>query len=448
MEQVKSPSALQKVASALDLGNRWGRKYGSERPLEEATMLRLLSGGLELRQSRNTGLIEVRFYSDSALEAAQIANTVAETYCALPPGNRGKIVDFATPPARPVKPKMPLNIMLGAGVGAVSGIFTGTFFGVVAFWRLRKRSISSGGAKEMPILTRGTAVAMAGITAVFVLVGSFVASRMRRPEPFNPAMPQSAGIQAGSLAPPMLMELQLTKTIELNKVTATRGDRIAAWTDSSFPAGEAVVAVVTKPDGSSEDATTETITIRGQGGTRTTTVFSWQIPPTFDWEGMKAAQMQMQSNFLGKQLLLSEGAPLLLFGVINSAGGWIRGSLEFRPVRASEINAEQASASVRISSATNVAPMVLAYFTSSIPRGHVLEACGFESNGLEGETHTSISRAAGYDNENCRWDFPGSFGERELQAAVDQIKEKPLVSISSGQRTRVFSVTNEAGAVY
>ena len=35
-----------------------------------------------------------------------------------------------------------------------------------------------------------------------------------------------------------------------------------------------------------------------------------------------------------------------------------------------------------------------------------------------------------------------------MQAAVEQIKEKPTVSIPSGQKARVFSVTNAAGGVY
>jgi len=84
---------------------------------------------------------------------------------------------------------------------------------------------------------------------------------------------------------------QATKSIELNKVSRS-GDRISLWTDSQFAPGETTVAAVTKPDGSSEDGDTQTLTIRGSAGARVTTVFSWLIPSSFAntytvlcWEG-------------------------------------------------------------------------------------------------------------------------------------------------------------------
>jgi hypothetical protein len=71
-----------------------------------------------------------------------------------------------------------------------------------------------------------------------------------------------------------------------------------------------------------------------------------------------------------------------------------------------------------------------------------------DPSGLEAEVHTSISRAAGYDNENCRWDFPGSFTAQQRDDAVEQLKQKGVIRVASGERTRAFSVTNDAGGVY
>jgi hypothetical protein len=136
--------------------------------------------------------------------------------------------------------------------------------------------------------------------------------------------------------------------------------------------------------------------------------------------------------------------------------------------------------SVGFYSATNVQQLVLAYFTPSVPDGHVLEAGAILSDkavatisGIltdpqfriairaleqregvdlrpEAEVHTSMARAANYNKGNCRWDFPESFTANEMQLAVDQInelKKRPLILVPR-ERTPLFAVTNAAGALY
>ena len=91
----------------------------------EVTSL-ILKGNLDVRQSPNTTLIEIRVFSEDKEEAASIANAIAEVYRDSPlaaPGPAAKagvqIVDRAEPGLRPVRPNRPLAIAIGFGVGAI-----------------------------------------------------------------------------------------------------------------------------------------------------------------------------------------------------------------------------------------------------------------------------------------------------------------------------------------
>jgi uncharacterized protein involved in exopolysaccharide biosynthesis len=143
-------------------------------------VLRFLSDGIELRQSRNTGLTEVSFHSNSAEEAAEVANKVAAVFCAMLPGNRGSIVEMAKPPVRPVRPNLPLNVVIGAVAGMASGIFAGALFGLIAFGQLRRRVASAGAEETIPLLPAGSRWIMAAITVLFVLGVSLVARAIFR----------------------------------------------------------------------------------------------------------------------------------------------------------------------------------------------------------------------------------------------------------------------------
>jgi hypothetical protein len=145
---------------------------------------------------------------------------------------------------------------------------------------------------------------------------------------------------------------------------------------------------------------------------------------------------------------LLAGKTFEVFAMTNRHGGVLSAGLEFRPVQPTEVRSD-AEAIVRLSSATNVRHLVLGYFTSTIPAGHVLQAAASQS-GLELEVHTSISKSATFDNGTLRWDFPESFTTNEMQAAVAQIiahKDQPF-PVPPGGRSTVFSVTNKAGSVY
>lgn len=85
-EKIKSKSVLYRVISNanLKLNERFGARYNNGVPLKTPETYGILSRMVDVRQTRNTSLIEIRVNSDAkespAQEAAEIANTVAEVY--------------------------------------------------------------------------------------------------------------------------------------------------------------------------------------------------------------------------------------------------------------------------------------------------------------------------------------------------------------------------------
>jgi Mg-chelatase subunit ChlD len=78
-EQIQSRSVLNKVAEKLNLNEAWGEKRGGERLRPEDT-LALLKKKTTVSTDPKTGLIDIKVKSESADEAARIANTIAEVY--------------------------------------------------------------------------------------------------------------------------------------------------------------------------------------------------------------------------------------------------------------------------------------------------------------------------------------------------------------------------------
>src|SRR5690606_23381283 len=73
-----SKEVLYPVIDSLDLTEKWARD-GRPLPKEQAYFL-LLRKMKESREIRNTDMIEVLVYSTKPQEAADIANTVAQSY--------------------------------------------------------------------------------------------------------------------------------------------------------------------------------------------------------------------------------------------------------------------------------------------------------------------------------------------------------------------------------
>jgi succinoglycan biosynthesis transport protein ExoP len=79
-EAIQSKSILHQVITNLGLNKKWGEKYKEEGELRTEQSYQILKGQIDVRQSRNTSLIEINAYSSDNLEAAAIANAIAEVY--------------------------------------------------------------------------------------------------------------------------------------------------------------------------------------------------------------------------------------------------------------------------------------------------------------------------------------------------------------------------------
>jgi len=83
-EKIKSKNVLHRVIDELDLNHKWADRYNNHIPLKTSETYLLLTRRIDVRQTRNTTLIEIRVYSDAkekpAEEAALIANKIADVY--------------------------------------------------------------------------------------------------------------------------------------------------------------------------------------------------------------------------------------------------------------------------------------------------------------------------------------------------------------------------------
>ena len=79
-EILQSVAILGEAAERLDLSTKWGQSHKGGERLTASETVQLLKSRLELRQIRNTSLIEIRAFSKDPNEAATIANTIVDVY--------------------------------------------------------------------------------------------------------------------------------------------------------------------------------------------------------------------------------------------------------------------------------------------------------------------------------------------------------------------------------
>ncbi len=79
-EKIQSKNVLYEVIERLKLNERWAKDYGGGEKLKTTETFTILRSLMDVRQSRNTSLIEIRLFSRDPKEAAEIANAVADVY--------------------------------------------------------------------------------------------------------------------------------------------------------------------------------------------------------------------------------------------------------------------------------------------------------------------------------------------------------------------------------
>ncbi|MBM3823276.1 MAG: polysaccharide biosynthesis tyrosine autokinase [Verrucomicrobia bacterium] len=79
-EKITSKKVLHKVIEDMGLNNEWAKRYNSEGPLKTSETYEILKRHIDVRQTRNTSLIEISVRSEDRREAANLCNKIAETY--------------------------------------------------------------------------------------------------------------------------------------------------------------------------------------------------------------------------------------------------------------------------------------------------------------------------------------------------------------------------------
>jgi capsular polysaccharide biosynthesis protein len=80
VSKIQSKTILDRVATDLDLGKEWARKFKRPNVLSPEETYTILKGSIVIQQARDRGLIEIRVFSDNMDEAATIANKIAAVY--------------------------------------------------------------------------------------------------------------------------------------------------------------------------------------------------------------------------------------------------------------------------------------------------------------------------------------------------------------------------------
>ncbi len=80
-ELIKARPILEEVVRNLGLAEKWGEELNRDKtPLDTSMAVQLLKRSLDVRQFRNTSLIEIGFYSENKQIAKAVANEMAETF--------------------------------------------------------------------------------------------------------------------------------------------------------------------------------------------------------------------------------------------------------------------------------------------------------------------------------------------------------------------------------
>jgi len=115
-ERITSKEGLNRVIEELGLKKRLSELTGARRlmPSESYQLLRRM---VEVRQFRNTSMIEVNVYSEDRIAAAEIANRIVDVYRRSAEEAKSyrtvEVTDRAEPGLRPVRPNLPLNLFVG-----------------------------------------------------------------------------------------------------------------------------------------------------------------------------------------------------------------------------------------------------------------------------------------------------------------------------------------------
>ena len=281
---IQSELVLQPVITKLGLSERWGKKYFHGQPLLAAETLEILKALVTAEPVRQTRVLAINVYSDSAKEAAEIANAVAESYscyCQQSLSNyvaaiakRGtpkadpaydivgdgatfrkiQITDLAQPGHRPVRPNKTLIVVSGMVVGLLLG---GVFFIGRLAWAFlrylissRQPAASAGPAQRPDRFWRWFAGIVLALILLPVIIGSLAVllamvvpllSKHAKPQTRGPATANqhfaAAGNERTAFNPPFVARLNQAE-VELVMLANQPWTNTVGWRPDGRPCAE------------------------------------------------------------------------------------------------------------------------------------------------------------------------------------------------------------------
>jgi capsular exopolysaccharide synthesis family protein len=79
-EKIQSQKVLDKVVTKCNLTEEWGDLYGDKKSLTDIEARKILEKAIDIRQFRNTSIIELRAYDRKPMRAQRIAQALADEY--------------------------------------------------------------------------------------------------------------------------------------------------------------------------------------------------------------------------------------------------------------------------------------------------------------------------------------------------------------------------------
>lgn len=135
LENIQSRKVLEPVIDELNLTAMLVGERNVSGEAKDAAYLTLRRMIL-ISSSRNTGLLEIRVYGENPQLAAKIANKITEVARRVE-GVQLSLLETATPVARPVRPNVPLNIVIGSMVSLLIAVVLAGVARLV-LWRLAR----------------------------------------------------------------------------------------------------------------------------------------------------------------------------------------------------------------------------------------------------------------------------------------------------------------------
>ena len=122
-EKIQSKVVLYEVITNLNLNQKWSEQ--GKKPVDVPNAYTMLKRQMNVRQPRNSTMIEIEVRSYDPIEAAAMANEVARVFREQPGQPVVEIIDLATAPGRPVFPS--LRLAIGSWFLALASIGMGIF---------------------------------------------------------------------------------------------------------------------------------------------------------------------------------------------------------------------------------------------------------------------------------------------------------------------------------